>query len=161
MSIAVGQRLPSVTFKQMGANGPADLSSEVLCDGKTVVLFGLPGAFTPVCSAQHLPGFVEKAGELKAMGVDAIACVSVNDPFVMDAWGRAHDAGDKVTMLADPAGAFTRAIGLSLDLSDFGLGERSERYSMIVENGVVKAINVEENILTHDVSTAKAMLSQI
>lgn len=161
MTIAVGQKLPSVTFKQMGPDGPTNLSSDDFCVGQKVILFGLPGAFTPVCSAQHLPGFVEKAGKLKAMGVDAIACVSVNDPFVMAAWGQAHDADGRVDMLADHDGSFTRACGLEIDLSDFGLGERSERYSMLVDDGVIKAINVEDSILAHEVSSAEAILSQI
>ncbi len=160
MTISVGDKIPSVTFKVMGDEGPMDVSSAELCDGKKVALFGLPGAYTPVCSAQHLPEFVEKADALKAKGIDTIACISVNDPFVMSAWGKDHGAGDKVMMLADSTGEFTRAIGLALDLADFGLGERAERYSMLVEDGVVKAINVEESILTYDVSNVDTLLAQ-
>ena len=161
MAIAVGDKVPSVTFKQMGSEGPGDVSSDELFSGKTVGVFGLPGAFTPVCSAQHLPGFVSNADALKAKGIDSIACVSVNDPFVMQAWGEAQNVGDKVMMLSDHAGDFTRAIGLTLDLADFGLGERSQRYSMIVEDGVVKTLNVEESPLNHDGSSATCMLGQI
>ena len=160
IKVKVGDRLPSVMFKQLGAEGPADVSSDELFSGKSVALFGLPGAFTPVCSAQHLPGFVEKADALKGKGIDTIACVSVNDPFVMQAWGEANNVGDKVMLLADCSGEFTRAIGLATDLTDFGLGERSERYSMIVEDGVIKTINVEANILAHDVSSVDTLLAQ-
>lgn len=122
------------------------------------MLFGLPGAYTPVCSASHLPGFVARAAELKSQGVDEIVCVSVNDPFVMHAWGKEHGADGKVTMLADADGAFTRAMGLSLDLPDFGLSGRSERYSMVVDNGVVKNINVEKSVLDHGVSSATSCM---
>ena len=118
------------------------------------MLFGLPGAFTPVCSANHLPGFVAKADDLKAKGIDEIACISVNDPFVMQAWGRQHGADGKVTMLADADGLFTHAVGLSLDLPEYGLSGRSERYSMVVENGIVKTINVEKTVFDHGISSA-------
>ena len=121
-------------------------------------MFGLPGAYTPVCSASHLPGFVAKAAELKAQGVDEIVCISVNDPFVMQAWGKEHGAEGKVTMLADAEGAFTRAIGLSLDLPDFGLSGRSERYSMVVDNGLVKTLSVEKSVLDHGVSSAASCM---
>ncbi len=161
MAIAVGDKVPSARFMYMGPEGPTSIDSGELFGGQRVALFGLPGAFTPVCSAQHLPGFVERADALKAKGIDRIACVSVNDPFVMEAWGRANDAGDKVMMLADDKGAFTRAIGLAIDLSDFGLGERSQRYSMIVEDGSVKLLNVEDSILTHDLSSVDTLLAQI
>jgi peroxiredoxin len=129
-----------------------------LLKGRKVVLFGLPGAYTPVCSASHLPGFVAKAAELKSQGVDEIVCISVNDPFVMQAWGKEHGAEGKVTMLADADGAFTKAIGLSLDLPDVGLSGRSERYSMVVDNGVVKSINVEKSVLDHGVSSAASCM---
>lgn len=161
MVISVGERLPSASFKTMGAEGPADLSTDELFGGKTVALFGLPGAYTPVCSAQHLPGFVSKAHALKAKGVDTIACVSVNDPFVMQAWGKDQNAGDDVLMLSDPEAKFTRAIGLAVDLSDFGLGERSERYTMLVDNGVLKILNSEQSILEHDVSSVDTLLAQM
>lgn len=160
MAIDVGARIPSVSFMVLGPDGPKPVTSEELFGGKRVAVFGLPGAYTPVCSAAHLPGFVEHAGALRNKGIDSIACVSVNDPFVMDAWGKDNDAGDSVMMLADPDGAFTRAIGLSLDLSGFGLGERSERYSMIVDDGEVKAINVEDSVLDHGITSAESLLAQ-
>jgi len=141
-------------FKQLGANGITNIDTATLLKGKKVVLFGLPGAFTPVCSANHLPGFVAKADDLKAKGIDEIACISVNDPFVMQAWGRQHGADGKVTMLADADGLFTHAVGLSLDLPEYGLSGRSERYSMVVENGIVKTINVEKTVFDHGISSA-------
>jgi glutaredoxin/glutathione-dependent peroxiredoxin len=154
MSIKQGDRVPAATFKQLGTSGIVNVDTATLLKGKKVVLFGLPGAYTPVCSASHLPGFVDKAAELKAQGIDEIACISVNDPFVMQAWGKEHGAEGKVTMLADADGAFTRAIGLSLDLPDFGLSGRSQRYSMVVEDGVVKTLNVEKSVLDHGISSA-------
>lgn len=160
MAIEKGARIPSVTFMHMSAEGPKSIESGELFGGKRVALFGVPGAFTPVCSAAHLPGFVEHAERLKAKGIDSIVCVSVNDPFVMDAWGKANEAGDKVTMLADPRGEFARAVGLSVDLGDFGLGERAQRFSMIVEDGTVAELNVEDSVLEHGVSSAEAMLGQ-
>lgn len=160
MSIKVGETIPSVNFMRMGPDGPAKVASQELFEGKRVALFGLPGAYTPVCSAQHLPGFVEHAESLKGKGIDAIVCVSVNDPFVMEAWGKDNRAGDKVMMLADSGGDFARAIGLALDLSDFGLGERSKRFSMIVDNGVVTTLNVEDSVLDHGISSAESLLAQ-
>ena len=154
MSIKVGDPVPAATFKQLSANGIANIDTATLLKGKKVVLFGLPGAYTPVCSANHLPGFVAKAEDLKAKGIDEIACISVNDPFVMQAWGTQHGADGKVTMLSDVDGAFTRAIGLTVDLPDFGLSGRSERYSMLVEDGVVKTLNVEKTVFDHGVSSA-------
>lgn len=154
MPIRVGDPVPHAMFKQLGANGITNIDTTTLLKGKKVVLFGLPGAYTPVCSANHLPGFVAKADDLKAKGVDEIACISVNDPFVMQAWGRQHGADGKVTMLADADGLFTRAIGLSLDLPEYGLSGRSERYSMVVEDGIVKTINVEKTVFDHGVSSA-------
>jgi len=126
----------------MGANGPEDITTADIFNGKKVVLFAVPGAFTPGCSMTHLPGYVVNADKIKAMGVDTIACVSVNDAFVMGAWGQAQNA-DEILMLADGNGAFTEALGLELDGSGFGLGTRSQRYAMIVEDGVVKHLNVE------------------
>lgn len=161
MPIKSGDRVPTATFKQLGASGIVNISTDALLKGKKVMLFGLPGAYTPVCSASHLPGFVSKAAELKAKGIDEIGCVSVNDPFVMQAWGTEHGADGKVMMLSDADGAFTRAIGLSLDLPDFGLSGRSERYSMLVENGVVTTINVERSVLEHGVSSAASCLLQM
>lgn len=154
MPIKAGDRVPTGSFKQLTASGIVNIDTATLLTGKKVVLFGLPGAYTPVCSANHLPGFVARAAELKAKGIHEIACISVNDPFVMQAWGKEHGADGKVTMLADADGAFTRAIGLSLDLPDFGLSGRSERYSMVVEDGVVKTINIETSVLDHGISSA-------
>ena len=161
MAIEKGAKIPSVTFMYMSPDGPKSIDSSEVFGGKRVALFGLPGAYTPVCSAGHLPGFVEQADALKAKGIDSIVCVSVNDPFVMDAWGKANNAGDKVMMLADPKGDFTRATGLAVDLGDFGLGERTQRFSMIVEDGTVTAINVEASVLEHGISSAEAMLGQV
>jgi glutaredoxin/glutathione-dependent peroxiredoxin len=158
MSIKPGDPVPAASFKQLTASGIANIDIGKLLKGRKVVLFGLPGAYTPVCSASHLPGFVAKAAELKSQGVDEIVCISVNDPFVMQAWGKEHGAEGKVTMLADADGAFTKAIGLSLDLPDFGLSGRSERYSMVVDNGVVKSINVEKSVLDHGVSSAASCM---
>ncbi len=164
MTIQVGDRIPSVTFKWMGNESPIDVqttTSDEIFKGKTVALFGLPGAYTPVCSAEHLPGFVNHADKLLAKGIDTIACVSVNDPFVMQAWAQDLNVTNKVMMLCDPKVEFTNAIGLTLDLSEFGLGNRSERYSMLVEDGMVTAINVEESILSCDVSSADALLELV
>jgi peroxiredoxin len=143
MTIKVGDKIPSATLMQMKDGGPKPVSTDDLFAGKKVVLFALPGAFTPTCSAKHLPGFIQHADEIKQKGVDAIACLSVNDAFVMGAWGEQQKAGDKVMMLADGNGDFTRALGLEMDASKFGMGQRSQRYSMVVDNGVVKALNVE------------------
>jgi peroxiredoxin len=164
MTIKVGDRIPSVTFQWMGSESPIDVrssTSDEIFKGKTVAVFGLPGAYTPVCSEEHLPGFVNHAEELKAKGVDTVACISVNDPFVMQAWAQDHNVSNKVMMLCDPKVEFTNAVGLCLDLSDFGLGDRSERYSMLVEDGVVKALNVEESILSCEASSADALLEQV
>lgn len=143
MAIQVGDKVPSATFKYLSPEGPKDITTDELFRGKKVALFAVPGAFTPTCSQRHLPGYVEKAADLKAKGVDTIACVAVNDAFVMGAWGRDQNCGDKVMMLADGSGDFTRAIGLELDARRNGLGMRSQRYSMLVEDGVVKKLNVE------------------
>ena len=143
MTIKVGDKIPSVTLMQMKDGGPKPVSTDELFKGKRVALFALPGAFTPTCSAKHLPGYIQQYDALKAKGIDAIACLSVNDAFVMGAWGTQQGAGDKVMMLADGNGDFTRAVGLEMDGSKFGMGKRSQRYSMIVEDGVVKSLNVE------------------
>ena len=143
MTIKVGDRIPSVTLMQMKDGGPKPVSTDELFKGRKVALFALPGAFTPTCSAKHLPGYIQQHDALKAKGIDAIACLSVNDAFVMGAWGTQQGAGDKVMMLADGNGDFTRAVGLEMDGSKFGMGKRSQRYSMIVEDGVVKSLNVE------------------
>ncbi len=144
MTIKVGDKIPSATLMQMKDGGPKPVSTDELFKGRKVALFALPGAFTPTCSAKHLPGYVQNAGALKAKGIDAIACLSVNDAFVMGAWGEQQGAGDKVMMLADGNGDFTRALGLEMDVSKFGMGKRSQRYSMIVDNGVVTSLNLEQ-----------------
>ena len=142
--INVGEKLPSATFMTPTEEGPAPISTDELFNGKTVAFFAVPGAFTPTCSAKHLPGFKEKAAELKAKGVDTIACVSVNDVFVMKAWAKDQGISDEVLMLADGNGAFTKALGLDFDGSKFGMGTRSQRYSLIAKDGVVTQLNVEE-----------------
>ncbi|HEX4370200.1 MAG TPA: peroxiredoxin [Rhizomicrobium sp.] len=141
--IKVGDKIPSATLMQMKDGGPKPVTTDQLFAGKKVALFALPGAFTPTCSAKHLPGFIQHSDALKAKGIDAIACVSVNDAFVMGAWGEQQKAGDKVMMLADGNGDFTRALGLELDATKFGMGKRSQRFSMVVDNGVVTQLNVE------------------
>jgi glutaredoxin/glutathione-dependent peroxiredoxin len=158
MTIKVGDKIPSATFMQMKDGKPTPVTSDELFGGKKVALFALPGAFTPTCSAKHVPGYVQNADAFKAKGVDAIACVSVNDAFVMGAWGKDQGAGELVLMLADGNGEFTRAVGLEFDASKFGMGKRSQRYSMLVKNGVVNSLNVEEPG-AFDVSSAEHMLS--
>ena len=160
MTIQVGDKLPETSFMTMTAEGPQPRTTADVFAGKTVALFAVPGAFTPTCSAKHLPGFVDKAQDLKAKGVDAIACLSVNDVFVMDAWGKSQNVGDKVIMLADGNGACAKALGLELDGSKFGMGPRSQRYSMIVRDGVVDTLNVEEGG-AFEVSSADYMMAQL
>ncbi len=160
MTIKVGDRVPESTLMEMGESGPQPITSGDLFGGKTVGVFALPGAFTPTCSAKHLPGFIQNAEALKAKGVDDIACVSVNDIFVMAAWGKAQEASGKIRMLADGNGDFTTALGLAFDASGFGMGQRSQRYSMIVKDGVVAELNVEEKG-AFDVSSAEHMLGQL
>ncbi|MPT48133.1 MAG: peroxiredoxin [Sphingobium sp.] len=143
MTIAKGDKLPAVTFTTMTENGPEQVNGADYFKGRTVALFSVPGAFTPTCSAKHLPGFVEKAEELKAKGVDEIACTAVNDVFVMGAWGNSASADGKVTMLADGNGDFAKAVGLEMDGSGYGMGTRGQRFSMIVKDGVVEELNVE------------------
>ena len=160
MTIKAGDRLPDAKFTVMTADGPAPKTTADIFAGKTVALFAVPGAFTPTCSAKHLPGFVEHVADFKAKGVDAIACVSVNDVFVMNAWGKDQGVGEDVIMLADGNGDFTKAIGLELDGSKFGMGPRSQRYSMIVKDGVVQTLNVETGG-EFRVSAADYMLEQL
>lgn len=143
MTIKVGDRVPSVNLAHMTESGPGGLASDDLFGGKKVVMFAVPGAFTPTCSAAHLPGFVANADKIKAKGVDDIVCISVNDAFVMDAWGKAQNAG-AIHMVADGNGEFARAAGLELDLVGLGLGMRSQRYAMVVEDGVVTHLHVDE-----------------
>ena len=160
MTIQVGDRIPSMTLAKAGPEGPEPVETDAYFAGRKVALFAVPGAFTPTCSARHLPGYVEKAGELKAKGVDEIAAVSVNDAFVMQAWGQQGGADGKITMLADGNGEFAKALGLDADFSKFGMGRRSQRFSAIVEDGVVKALNVEEPG-AFSVSSAEFMLGQL
>ena len=159
MTIAVGQKIPSGKLKTMTAEGPKDITTEELFDGKKVVVFALPGAFTPTCSAKHLPGYVEKAADLKAKGIDEIACTAVNDAFVMGAWGKAAGSPD-VTMLGDGNGEFASALGLTMDGSGFGLGQRGQRFSMVVNDGVVEQLNIE-GPGEFKVSSAEHMLEQL
>jgi peroxiredoxin len=160
MTIKVGDKMPKGQFTRMGANGPEPLSTDELFSGKKVVLFSVPGAFTPTCSAKHLPGFIQNADAFKKKGVDTIACVAVNDVFVMRAWGESSKAGDKVMMLADGNGDYARALGLEMDASKFGMGTRGKRFSMIVDDGVVKQLNVEQPG-EFGVSSAESALKQL
>jgi len=143
MTIKAGDKMPAGKFKVMTANGPQDLSTEQLFEGKRVVLFSVPGAFTPTCDAKHLPGYVNLAGQLRAKGVDTLACMAVNDVFVMNAWGKASGVGDKVMMLADGNGDYARALGLELDARGFGMGVRGQRFAILVDKGVATRVNVE------------------
>jgi peroxiredoxin len=160
MTIKVGDKIPSVTMRYLGPEGVVSAPSEEFFKGKTVAIFGLPGAYTRTCSSRHLPGYVANAAALKAKGVDTIACISVNDAFVMGAWGKEHSAADKVVMLGDGSSDFTRGIGLELDRVKEGMGMRSQRYSMLVEDGVVKALNIEKPG-EYNVSSAEAMLAAL
>jgi peroxiredoxin len=159
MTIQVGDKLPDVSLAIATSEGPKPTTSSDYFGGKRVALFAVPGAFTPTCSARHLPSFVEKAGELKAKGIDEIACISVNDPFVMQAWNDRDGSGD-ITMLADGNGQFAEATGLEMDGSKFGMGKRSQRYSMIVNDGVVEQLNVEAPG-EYRASSAEYMLDQL
>ncbi len=143
MTISVGDRLPNSTLIKVTEGGPDAVESNDFFAGRKVALFSVPGAFTPTCSAKHLPGYVEQAEAFKAAGVDEIACTAVNDAFVMGAWGKSAEAGDKVTMLADGNGAFVSALGLEMDGSKFGMGKRGQRFSMLVNDGVVEQLNIE------------------
>jgi len=160
MTINVGDRIPDMTLTKATADGPQPIQTGDYFAGRKIALFAVPGAFTPTCSARHLPGYVEKAGELKAKGVDEVAALSVNDVFVMGAWGQQGGADGKVTMLADGNGDFVEALGLAADFSKFGMGKRSQRWSAIVEDGVVKELNVEEPGAFR-VSSAEYMLGQL
>ncbi len=160
MTIGVGDKIPSATVTVMGPDGPAPMTTDEIFSGKKVVMFAVPGAFTPTCSAKHLPGFVTAAGDIKAKGVDTIACLAVNDAFVMGAWGKDQNVGDNVLMLADGGAAFTTALDTTLDLTERGLGVRSRRYSAIVDDGVVTHINLEESG-GFEVSDAATILTQL
>ncbi len=160
MSIKVGDSIPNVSLKHMDKDGMQTITTDELFKGKKVVLFALPGAFTPTCSAKHLPGFVTQAAAIKGKGVDTIACVSVNDAFVMDAWGKQQNTEGKVLMLADGNADFSKAVGLTMDGTAYGMGLRASRYAMVIDNGVVKALNVEAPG-AFEVSSAEAILKLI
>ena len=160
MSIKVGDKMPKGQFTRMGAKGPEPISTDDLFNGKKVVLFSVPGAFTPTCSAKHLPGYIKNAEAFKAKGIDTIACMAVNDVFVMSAWGESSKASGKVSMLADGNGEYARALGLELDASKFGMGTRSKRFSLVIDDGVVSKINIEPPG-EFGVSSAETALKQL
>ena len=160
MTISTGDRVPAATFKKMTAEGPSEVTTDELFAGRTVALFSVPGAFTPTCSARHLPGFVDQADQIRAKGVDEIVCTAVNDVFVMDAWGKSAGADGKVSMLADGNGDFVKAIGLTMDGTAAGLGLRGQRFSSIVKDGVITTLNVEAP-RDYNVSSADHMLGQL
>lgn len=161
MTIKVGDRLPEATFTVMAADGPAPMTTADVFKGRKVALFAVPGAYTPTCHKDHMPGFVERVAELKAKGIDAVACTAVNDVFVMTNWAEDTGASGKITMLADGNADFAKAIGLDIDLTKFGLGIRSKRYSMLVDDGVVKSLNIDEAPPAHDKSSAATLCSII
>lgn len=160
MPIKVGDKMPSGTLTIATKDGPQKVDADEFFKGRKVVLFSVPGAFTPTCDAKHLPGFVEHAEELRRKGVGAIACLSVNDAFVMKAWGKSQNTEGKVEMLADGNGEYTKALGLELDATGFGLGMRGQRFSLVVDNGVVKQVNVEQKG-EFKVSSAEHVLTQL
>ena len=160
MTVQVGDKAPAGRFHVMNADGPGSLSTDELFSGKKVVLFSVPGAFTPTCSKEHLPGFIDQADAIKAKGVDTIACMAVNDMFVMDAWGKSAVAGDKVLMLADGNGTYAAALGLELDASGFGLGTRGQRFALVVEDGTITQLHVEEP-MAFKVSSAENILENL
>ncbi len=160
MTIKAGDRVPQGTLKTMTADGPRDISTDDLFKGKKVVLFSVPGAFTPTCDAKHLPGFLQRAADLKAKGIDTIACMAVNDVFVMNAWGKSSGVGDKVLMLADGNGDYAKALGLTMDASRFGMGTRGQRFALVVDNGTVRHVFVEAPG-EFNVSAAEHVLSKL
>ncbi len=160
MAIKAGDHMPAGVLKTMSAEGPKDLTSEELFKGKKVVVFSVPGAFTPTCDAKHLPGFVQLADQIRAKGVDTIACMAVNDVFVMNAWGKASGVADKVLMLADGNGDYAKALGLELDARGFGLGLRGQRFALVIDDGVVSYANIEAPG-QFKVSAAEHVLSQL
>lgn len=160
MTIQVGDKIPAVDLQHMADSGVETINSENFFGGKKVALFALPGAYTPTCSASHLPGYVVASDELFAKGIDLIVCLSVNDAFVMDAWGKQHNADDRVTMIADGSAHFTRAVGLELDLDAAGMGIRSQRYAMVINDNVVEVLNVEAP-KQFEVSDAQTILASI
>ncbi|MEE9318012.1 MAG: peroxiredoxin [Rhodospirillales bacterium] len=160
MTIGVGDKIPSVDVHVMTGDGPGAIFTDEIFSGKKVAIFGLPGAFTRTCSAKHLPGFVNNADALKEKGIDTIACISVNDAFVMDAWGKAQDVGGRVMMIADGSANFAKAAGLDIDMSGKGYGLRSRRFSMVVDDGVVKSLNIDEPG-TFENTSAEVMLGEL
>jgi peroxiredoxin len=160
MTIKVGDKIPAATLIKATEAGPAPITTDELFGGRTVALFSVPGAFTPTCSAKHLPGFVSHAGDIRGKGVDEIVCISVNDAFVMGAWGKSAGADGKITMIADGNGDFTESLGLAFDASRFGMGKRGQRFSMLVKDGVVTELNVEEPG-AFAVSSAEHLMSQL
>jgi peroxiredoxin len=160
MTIKVGDKLPTISLKYMNKDGMQTATTDDLFKGKKAVLFGLPGAFTPTCSAKHLPGFVTHSDDLKKKGVEVVACLSVNDAFVMDAWGKAQNAGEKVLMLADGNGDFAKATGLTMDGTGYGMGLRTSRWAMVLEDGKVKTLNVEAPG-AFEVSSAEAVMKAL
>ena len=160
MTIKAGERMPAGKLKRMTKEGPKDITTDELFKGKTVVLFSVPGAFTPTCDARHLPGFVQLADQIHAKGVDTIACMAVNDVFVMNAWGKASGVGDKIVMLADGNGEYAKALGLELDGKKFGMGTRGQRFSVLVQDGVAKQVNIEAPG-QFKVSSAEHVLGQL
>ncbi len=161
MAISVGDRLPEAKFFVMGADGPEPKTTSEVFGGRKVALFAVPGAYTPTCHQKHMPGFLERLDEIKGKGVDAVCCTSVNDIFVLDQWSKDTGAAGKVEILADGAAEFAEATGLDIDLSGFGLGKRSKRYAMLVDDGVVKVLNVEDSPPEHDKSSAATLCSAI
>lgn len=161
MRISVGDRLPEATFFVMGADGPEKVTTSEVFGGKKVALFAVPGAYTPTCHQAHLPGFLSRLDELKAKGVDTVACTAVNDVFVLDSWAKQTGAHGKVLMLSDGSCEFAKKLGLDIDLTSHGLGVRSKRYSMLVDDGVVKILNVDEAPPVHDKSSAETLCSMI
>lgn len=160
MAIKVGDKLPDVELQTAGAGGIQKARTGDLFKGKKTVLFAVPGAFTPTCSAKHLPGFIDHAEEIRSKGVDQIVCLSVNDAFVMDAWAKDRSAGDKIVMLADGSGTFTKALGLELDGTNFGMGTRAQRFAAIIDDGTVQALFVEKP-MAFEVSSAEALLKSL
>lgn len=161
MTIKVGDRLPEATFTVMGQDGPKPTSTGEVFKGRKIALFAVPGAYTPTCHKQHMPGFVDRVGELKAKGIDAIACTAVNDIFVLSNWAKDTGADGTITMLSDGNADFAKALGLDIDLTKFGLGVRSKRYAMLVDDGVVKVLNIDEAPPVHDKSSAETLCSMV
>ena len=160
MAIQVGDKFPDIKLQIATQDGIASATTGELLAGKKVVLFGVPGAFTPTCSAKHLPGFIDRAAEIRSKGVDSILCLSVNDAFVMDAWAKDRGAGDKVVMLADGSAQLTQALGLEMDGSKFGMGQRCQRFAVVLDDGIVTALHVEEP-MKFEVSSAEAILAAL